>query len=106
MPADAFDLDLAAQEFGRKVMVMRRRMGLTQEELAARSGVSRNQIQNLEHSRNNVRDPDTRLPGRGNPRLDTIFALALALEVEVSVLVDPRLPLPSHQDSSEPPTAR
>lgn len=48
--------------------------GLTQEQLAHRAGLSRNQIQNLENNRNNNRT------GRvtANPSLDTILALERA----------------------------
>lgn len=58
------------------------------------SGVSRNQIQNIEHSRKNSPDPETGQPGRGNPRLETIYQLADALDVHPIVLVDPDIPLP------------
>lgn len=61
---------------------------MTQEELAHRAGVSRNQVQNIENSRNNVRDEHGRpQPGPANPSLDTIWAFALALEVEAADLV-------------------
>lgn len=75
---------------GEKVFELRRLRHLTQEELAERSGVSRNQIQNIEHSRNN--SPDG---GRGNPRLDTIYHLADAFDVSPTVLVDPDAELPA-----------
>lgn len=94
MPADPSSLDRAARSLADKVFELRRRQGLTQEQLAERSGVSRNQIQNIEHSRNNTKDPDTGRPGRGNPRLDTIYHLAEAFGVSPSVLVDPRADLP------------
>jgi transcriptional regulator with XRE-family HTH domain len=100
VPLDPASQDRVAQELGRKVQRLRTRRQWTQEQLSAASGVSRNQIQNIEHSRNNARDPLTRLPGRGNPRLDTIFALAAALEVDVAVLIDPERSLP------EPPGSR
>lgn len=60
---------------------------MTQEQLAHVAGVSRNQIQNIEHSRNNTRDPGSGRLGNGNPRLDTVFALAYALDVEVAALI-------------------
>ena len=94
MPLDPASQDRVAEELGRKVLQLRARRRWTQEQLSAASGVSRNQIQNIEHSRNNARDPITGLPGRGNPRLDTIFALAAALEVDVAVLIDPDRALP------------
>lgn len=94
MPVDAAKLELAAQELARRVVELRRRKGYTQEQLAEASGVSRNQIQNIEHSRNNTRDPETRRHGRGNPRLDTIFHLADALGVAPTILIDPDAKLP------------
>lgn len=45
--------------------------GMTQEELAHRAGLSRNQIQNLENNRNN----NTVGRSSANPGLDTILAL-------------------------------
>lgn len=94
MPVDAAKLDLAARRLADKVIELRQRQGLTQEQLAEVSGVSRNQIQNIEHSRNNSKDPATGRPGRGNPRLDTVIHLAAALGVPVSVLIDPNASLP------------
>ena len=79
----------AAQLLGAKVRAVRDARGMTQETLAERTGISRNQIQNIEHSRNNLRDPRTGRPGAGNARLDTVFLLAHALQVEVTYLVDP-----------------
>ena len=62
---------------------------MTQEDLAEATGISRNQIQNIERSRNNARDGNGRhRPGPGNPALDTMWALATALQVEVSYLVE------------------
>jgi transcriptional regulator with XRE-family HTH domain len=100
MPLDPAFQDRVAGELGRKVLALRAGRRWTQEQLSAASGVSRNQIQNIEHSRNNARDPITGKPGRGNPRLDTIFALATALGVDVAVLIDPDQPLPDLADES------
>lgn len=85
----ARDYEEAARLLGRKVRAAREALGLSQDELAGRTGISRNQIQNIEHSRNNSRDPVTGRPGPGNPQLDTIFILAEVLEVGVAYLVDP-----------------
>ena len=79
-----------APEFGAKVRALRKARSLTQEQLAHRSGLSRNHIQNIENSRNNARDADGRPePGPGNPRAATIWALATALEVEAGELMPP-----------------
>ncbi len=72
---------------GAKVRTLREEQGLTQEQLAHMAGISRNQIQNIEHSRNNRRDASGR-PGPGNARLDTVFKLAFALEVAPTYLID------------------
>lgn len=94
MPVDPASLDRVALALGEKVRTLRERRAWTQEELAERAGISRNQVQNIEHSRNNRRDPKTGKPGRGNPRLETIFHLADALDVEVVVLINPDVQLP------------
>lgn len=83
------DFEEAARLLGEKVLALRQSRGLTQEQLRDRSGLSRNQIQNLEHNRNNIKDGEGH-PGSSNARLDTIFALASALSVDVVYLVDPK----------------
>lgn len=67
---------------------MRQHRGLTQEMLSDRTGLSRNQIQNIEHSRGNQRGPNGQ-PSPGNARLDTVYVLAQVLDVRVADLVDP-----------------
>lgn len=94
----ARDFEQAAKLLGLKVRAAREAKGLTQDELAGRTGISRNQIQNIEHSRNNSRDPVTGRPGPGNARLDTVFILAEVLEVDVTYLVDPNRPVGSERD--------
>lgn len=78
----------AAQLLGRKVAVLRQHRGLTQETLSERTGLSRNQIQNIEHSRGNQRGPNGQ-PRSGNARLDTVYVLAQVLDVRAADLVDP-----------------
>lgn len=56
------------------ITVMRRRLGLSQEELAAKAGLSQHGVSALETG---VRD---------NPTLRTLYALAQALEVSPDVL--------------------
>ena len=73
---------------GRRVAATREVRGMTQEQLAHLTGLSRNQIQNIERNRNNTKDPSTGKPGPGNARLETIFVLAEALRVDVTWLVD------------------
>ena len=62
---------------------------MTQERLAELTGLSRNQIQNLEANRSNRRDAETGLPRPSNPRLETVFVLATHLDVEVGFLLSP-----------------
>lgn len=83
----------AVQLLGEKVRVLRQARGLTQEQLAHRTGIARNQIQNIEHNRNNSKDGVTGRPGQGNARLDTLFVLAHELSVDVTYLVDPDRPV-------------
>lgn len=86
----------AAAALAGKVRARRLELGLNQEKLAERTGLSRNQVQNIERNRNNSRDPQTGRPSPGNARLDTIFALAHALQVEVTYLVDPAATIDEH----------
>lgn len=79
----------AAEQMGRRVQERRHELGLTQEQLAERTGISRNQIQNIENNRNNTKHPESGKPGPANARLDTVFLLADALEVSVAYLIDP-----------------
>ncbi len=88
----------ASRLLGEKVRALREAQSLTQEDLSERTGISRNQIQNIEHNRNNAKDPVTGLPGPGNARLETVFLLAHELRVDVTYLVDPTrlvFPLPT-----------
>jgi transcriptional regulator with XRE-family HTH domain len=81
------DYERAAYLLGLRVSRLRKQRGFTQEGLAARTGLSRNQIQNIERNRNNQRDPRTGRPGIGNPQLETVFLLARELEVDAAYLI-------------------
>ncbi|WP_275579799.1 helix-turn-helix domain-containing protein [Nocardioides nitrophenolicus] len=83
LPVDRREI---AREFGDRVRTLRVTRGMTQEDLAGASGLSRNQVQNIEHARNNVLDEHGR-PGPANPTLETIWALAIALGVDAAELV-------------------
>lgn len=80
--------EVAVLRLGHKVAELRAAKGMTQEGLAERTGISRNQIQNIEANRNNTLDPKTGLHGPSNPRLETIFRLAEALDVTPSSLIE------------------
>lgn len=92
----------AAYLLGVRVSRLRQHRGFTQEALADRTGLSRNQIQNIERNRNNQRDPRTGRLGSGNPQLETVFLLARELEVDPAYLIstDPAEVPP------EPPSVR
>ena len=90
-PPDAYAQ--AVRLLGEKVRALREARGLTQEQLAHATGIARDQIQNIEHNRNNSKDSATGRPGPGNARLDTLFLLAQELQVDVTYLVDPRCPV-------------
>lgn len=81
------DYEQAAYLLGLRVSRLRQQHGYTQEALADRTGLSRNQIQNIERNRNNQRDPRTGRLGIGNPQLETVFLLARELEVDPSYLI-------------------
>ena len=85
-PDPSLDLDEVARFFGAKVRELRQERGMTQERLAELTGLSRNQIQNIEHSRNNKSDERGK-KGRANPRLDTIWKIAYALQVDAIDLI-------------------
>ncbi len=88
----AQSLQRAGNVLAEKICALRLDRGLTQEDVSHRSGLSRNQVQNLERNRSNARDDQgQQLPA--NPRMDTFFALAIALEVDVGYLTDPNRPL-------------
>lgn len=71
---------------GERVARLRRRRGLTQEELAERAGVSAELVRKLEQGR------------RRSVRLGTVQCLARALDVQAAVLFD----APSPMDPSDP----
>lgn len=65
-----------------RARLLRKRLGLTQEDLSERSGVSRNMIQNIE------RGHATGEPGKPtNPTMKTLYSLSYALEVPPAVLL-------------------
>lgn len=67
-------------ELSQRLRAVRLMRGYSQEKLAEYSGLSRNQISNLERNDNNNLAP-------GDPHLSKIYALARALEVPPVVLL-------------------
>lgn len=63
-----------AEQFGRNLFMARRRVGLSQEQLAALAALHRTEIGMLEH-------------GQRLPRIDTLVKLKTALEVSADDLL-------------------
>lgn len=74
------DLELYYKEFANNVRAERARKGLTQLQLAVKTGLSTETISQIER-------------GIANPALNTILSIALALDVDLNTL----LPLKKHQ---------
>ncbi|GEE01817.1 hypothetical protein nbrc107696_22630 [Gordonia spumicola] len=70
-----------AYSFGHRLVVIRKERGYSQEQLAERSGLHRNQISNLERGTSN-RDPFV-----SDPQMSTVYRLARALDVPPSYLL-------------------
>lgn len=82
--------EFLSQLMGARIWECRVNAHMTQEQLSLRSGVSRNQIQNIESGRS------------ANPTVLSIYALAAALNVAVEeILPEPaKVPLLSHSAES------
>lgn len=104
--ADREEWPQIAVQLGQRIRELREARELTQERLAELSGVHRNQIQNIENSRNNARDrTGQRQPGPANPQLDTIWAIAQVLEVRLTDLLPHQLGGPAdHEGERKDPT--
>lgn len=73
-----------ARRFGAALRRLRAERGLSQETLAFRAGVTKNQVQLIEAGRSSGRkDAD----GPSNPRLSTLAGLADVLGMSVSALL-------------------
>lgn len=79
VPRDALSPRDAAA-LGHQIRTRREELGLTQEDLAEKSGVTRNQIQVIERG---WADRANRRPA--NPRLTTLMGLAEALRLQVRI---------------------
>lgn len=76
--------EAAAIRLGENVLHWRRRVRLSQEELALRAGLHRTQIGKLEH-------------GKRLSRIDTLIKLAFSLEVPPGDLVEGLVWVPAHE---------
>ncbi|ORA60861.1 MULTISPECIES: helix-turn-helix domain-containing protein [Mycobacteriaceae] len=74
-PARVVRWEQIRSDVGRRIRASRLRQGLTQEELALRSGVTRNVLIDVEH-------------GRRGLLYERLFDIAEALQVGVGVLVE------------------
>ena len=81
---DCIDWPSYSRELGRRLYIVRNLRGLKQDRLSALSGVSRNQISNIERSGWPNRKGEIVLV---NPKLGTIYALARALAVPPAILM-------------------
>jgi transcriptional regulator with XRE-family HTH domain len=93
VPAPQLELDWPAyaDELGRRVATARRSQGVSQTELAASTGLSRTQIQNIERSRTYG---DQRA---GNTTLLSIFKIAQALGIPPRYLIPDGVPQPDYR---------
>lgn len=66
-----------ARAFGERVRELRRRAHLSQEALAHRAGITKNQVQLIEAGRGSAREAGP----ISNPRMKTLFGIASALGV-------------------------
>lgn len=82
MPIDPLPRAHHAAELGRRLRELRVNLDLSQEEVAHRAGISRNQYQLIERGLSN-RESAT----PANPRLSTLVALCDALDTSVTDLV-------------------
>lgn len=73
----------SALELGRRIRQLRKDRALTQETLAHRAGITKNQVQLLEAGRGSAREDGP----SSNPRATTLFGLAEALDVPASDLI-------------------
>ena len=73
----------AARSFGERVRTLRHAAQLSQEGLAYRAGITKNQVQLIEAGRGSTRESGP----ISNPRMKTLFGLASALEVSPSELL-------------------
>ena len=82
------EIDWAAysDEIGRRVAAVRRARGVSQTELAAVTGISRSQIQNIEQSRTSNKQ------SAGNTTIYRLFLIAQALGVPVRLLLPDGVP--------------
>ncbi|WP_424326186.1 helix-turn-helix domain-containing protein, partial [Gordonia sp. (in: high G+C Gram-positive bacteria)] len=101
LPTDrgSLEWDTYAFAFGHRLVTIRKARGLSQEQLAERSGMHRNAVSNLERATSNGSS------GVADPLMSTVYRLARALDVAPVLLLpgaDGRLPdRAAEQESNE-----
>lgn len=95
-PIRAEEFARAVELLGQKVRARREALGLSQEELALRCQFDRKAIQNVEYGRSSTKKDGAY--SLGNPKLETVFTIAKALEISVGYLVDPEQPVEAYAD--------
>lgn len=74
----------SARQLGESLRRLRTERGLSQESLAYRAGITKNQVQLIEAGRASGRRDET---GPSNPRLSTLSGLAEVLELSIAELL-------------------
>ncbi|MCL2781635.1 MAG: helix-turn-helix domain-containing protein [Actinomycetia bacterium] len=77
--------EVTAKRFGRALRRLREDRCLSQEALAFRAGITKNQVQLIEAGRSSGR---VDAPGCSNPRMSTLAGLADVLSMPVSDLLE------------------
>ncbi|ALG84028.1 helix-turn-helix domain-containing protein [Gordonia phthalatica] len=77
----SLEWDTYAFAFGHRLVTLRKARGLSQEQVAERSGLHRNAVSNLERAVSNSKS------GLANPELSTVYRLARALDVPPVYLI-------------------
>lgn len=75
----------AAERFGGVVRALRKESGLTQQMLADRAGITKNQLQLIEAGRS--ASPNRLAAGPSNPRMTTLVGIAKAFDLSVEQLM-------------------
>jgi len=89
----SLDWESYAFSFGRRLVILRKARGFSQEELAHRSGMHRNAVSNLERGTSN-RDPYL-----SDPQLSTVYRLAHALNIPAVYLMPDASVVPPHEST-------
>jgi len=103
MPASAKDPDFVKRSTSVATKVRRRfdALGWTQQHLIDETGISRGYVQALLNNRGSVeRDAEGNFKPF-NPTLDTVWKLAVALDLDLGYLIDPDIPV-----TDDPPRHR